>query len=97
MCLMLKQLKLSMGELRYLNLKCSACQAEIALDLTSETKPKNKNRLTENLTPFECPACDSRFDTKVQEGINQFRDSYRFLSNPQITGTEISFTVTAKD
>src|SRR4051794_26968110 len=95
MCLMLKQMKLSMGELRYLSLKCSVCQAEIILDLASETKPQNKKRPTENLTPFECPACDARFDTAVQKGIDQFRDSYRFLTNPQLTGTEISFTITA--
>jgi len=94
---MLKQMKLSIGELRYLSLKCSRCQAEITLDLQSDAAPQNKNRPAGNLTPFDCPACDTRFDSKVQEGIDHFRTSYRSLSNAALTGTEISFTVTSTE
>ena len=94
---MLKQMKLSIGELWYLSLKCSRCQAEIILDWASETEPDNKRRLTKNLIPFECPACDIRFDTQVQKGVDQFREPYRFLSNPQLMGTAISFTITVPE
>lgn len=97
MCLMLKQLKLSIGELRYLSLKCATCQAEITLDLTSENKPLNKRRSTQNLTPFECPACDTPFDTQIQKGIDQFRESYHFLSSPQVAKTQISFTISVPE
>lgn len=65
------ELVLDFSELRYISVFCPHCKSVVTIDITVET---NKGRLT------RCGRCDAETDKLLAQGIEDYREAYRKLS-----------------
>ena len=65
------ELVLDFSELRYVSVSCPHCKSVMTLDITIET---TKGRLA------RCGRCDAETDKLLAQGIEDYREAYRKLS-----------------
>lgn len=65
------ELVMDFAELRYVSVSCQHCKSVMTIDITTET---NKGRLA------RCGRCDAEVDKLLSQGIEDYREAYRKLS-----------------
>lgn len=79
---MVKQMLLSIQELRYVCITCPHCETQITLDMMAFNRPSSESERVARrklFTPRTCPACQNNFDTAVHS-LDAFQAAYEELT-----------------
>lgn len=76
MCVMHKELVVSIADLRYVCIECPHCRTKVVLDMKEPSEVSKKYNF---FTPKECPGCRTAYDTAIQPSIDSLQRSYTSL------------------
>jgi hypothetical protein len=92
---MVKELIVSISDLRYISVDCSHCKTKVTVDLGYRPEPQQKGEIPEEILSLsQCPTCRTRFDSRVPENITNFRRIYQDLVTNKI---EVNFQVQSEE
>jgi hypothetical protein len=87
---MLKELIVSIADLRYASVTCAHCKTKVTVDLSYLPQPQ-PGKIPEEILPLsQCPTCRAMFDSRIPENIGNLRKTYQ---NLVANGVLVSFQV----
>jgi phage FluMu protein Com len=72
-----RQIRITVGELRYISITCPNCRTVVTLDMREPSKLLATTRNC--FTPAKCPGCTDEYDSAIRPNVDQLWRAYTAL------------------